>query len=143
MLSKTKTSKILSTLEDMYPLAECSLDFDDNHFHFLVRAILSAQCTDKRVNEVTRTLFDKYSTIAAFAEAEQEQLAQDIKTCGLYNAKSRNIINTSSILVEKYNGEVPVESEDLESLPGVGRKVARSAERRVGTECRSRWSQYH
>lgn len=124
MLSKTKTSKILSTLEDMYPLAECSLDFDDNHFYFLVRAILSAQCTDKRVNEVTRTLFDKYSTIAAFAEAEQEQLAQDIKTCGLYNAKSRNIINTSSILVEKYNGEVPVESEDLESLPGVGRKVA-------------------
>lgn len=124
MLSKVKVNKILSILEELYPSAECSLDFDDSDFHFLVRAILSAQCTDKRVNEVTRKLFDKYPTISAFAEAEQEALAKDIKTCGLYNAKSKNIIKTSQILGKVYNGQVPIDSKDLESLPGVGRKVA-------------------
>ncbi|NLT12135.1 MAG: endonuclease III [Clostridiaceae bacterium] len=124
MLSKAKVNIILSILEEMYPVAECSLDFDGNDFHFLVRAILSAQCTDKRVNEVTKTLFDKYPSVSSFAQAQQEALAKDIKTCGLYNSKSRNIIKTSQILEEMYDGQIPIESEDLESLPGVGRKVA-------------------
>ncbi len=115
---------ILSELEKLYPDASCSLDFDGDSFHFLVRSILSAQCTDKRVNHLTSTLFDKYPGMREFAAAETSELGEDIKSCGLYRAKSRAIKATSGILLERYDGHVPSESRDLESLPGVGRKVA-------------------
>jgi endonuclease-3 len=115
---------ILFELEKLYPVAACSLDFDGDSFHFLVRSILSAQCTDKRVNLLTATLFDKYPGMRDFAEAEMTELGEDIRSCGLYRAKSRAIKATSAILLEEYDGRVPSDSRDLERLPGVGRKVA-------------------
>ncbi len=115
---------ILSELEKLYPVAACSLDFDGDPFHFLVRSILSAQCTDKRVNILTSTLFEKYPGMREFADAETAELGEDIKSCGLYRAKSRAIKATSEILLDEYGGRIPSESRDLERLPGVGRKVA-------------------
>jgi len=121
---KDKVNIILSELERLYPNAVCSLDIDGDPFHFLVRSILSAQCTDKRVNLLTATLFEKYPNMLKFAEAETAELGEDIKSCGLYRAKSRALKATSAILLSKYEGRIPFESVDLERLPGVGRKVA-------------------
>ncbi|NLW89771.1 MAG: endonuclease III [Clostridiaceae bacterium] len=124
MKKRDKVRFILEELERMYPDAACSLTLDGNSFHFLVRAILSAQCTDKKVNELTDTLFEKYPDILDFAAAEQKVLGEEIRSCGLFRAKSKAIIATSFILAERFGGEIPSSSEDLISLPGVGRKVA-------------------
>lgn len=114
---------ILDRLAGLYPGARTELRYG-NTFQLLVAVMLSAQCTDRQVNKITASLFEKYGSPEDFAALEWEELARHIKGCGLYRNKSRNIVNTSRILVEKYGSRVPDKREDLEHLPGVGRKTA-------------------
>ena len=93
-------------------------------YELLIATILSAQCTDKRVNEVTKGLFVKYPTLESFAEASLPELEQDIKTCGFFNMKARQIKGAAEKLLSDFGGEVPSDIEGLTSLPGVGRKTA-------------------
>ena len=116
-------SKITSLLEQTYPTAKCELNYT-TVFELLVAVILSAQCTDKRVNEVTKTLFSVASTPYDFANMEQTKLEQLIFSCGFYRNKAKNIISASKAIVENYNGQVPEDFSALLSLPGVGRKTA-------------------
>jgi endonuclease-3 len=120
---RVPTKKILDTLHSLYPDAHCELNFE-TPFQLLIATILSAQCTDAKVNEVTKVLFKKYPNVDDYLHLSQEQLEQEIKSIGLYKNKSKNILETCRILYEKYNGEVPRTREELESLPGVGRKTA-------------------
>ncbi len=124
MRKKEKVTFVLKTLEDLYPDAVCSLDDDGSPFHLLVRAILSAQCTDKRVNEVSKSLFVEFPDAQAFSLSDEDTIGRRIKSCGLYKAKSRAILMTSSMLISQFNGEIPANRELLESFPGVGRKIA-------------------
>lgn len=114
---------VLSKLEEMYPKATSALNYK-NPFQLLVATILAAQCTDKRVNKITEKLFKKYPDPKAFAEADQKELEEDIKECGLFRNKSKNIIGTSKLLVENNNSEVPSNFDELIKLPGIGRKTA-------------------
>lgn len=107
----------------MYPNAGCELNYS-TPFELLVAVILSAQCTDKRVNKVTSTLFTKYSTPQSFADIPQETLENEIYTCGFYRNKAKNIINASREILLNFNGEVPDTVEQLLTLSGVGRKTA-------------------
>lgn len=118
-----RISKVLSVLENTYPEATTVLHFE-NPFQLLIATILAAQCTDKRVNQVTERLFKKYKSPEDFARADLYELQEDIKECGLFRNKSKNIIEASRELVEKYGGEVPADFEKLIKLPGVGRKTA-------------------
>lgn len=93
-------------------------------FELLVATILSAQCTDKRVNQVTKELFPKYPDPQSMAQADPEELSQIVHPCGCYQVKTKNLIGTSKLLVEKFGGEVPQTLEELTTLPGVGRKTA-------------------
>jgi endonuclease III len=95
-------------------------------FELLIASVLSAQCTDERVNETTPVLFQKYPTIEDFAQANQSELVEDIKSISLRNNKAKNIIRLSQILIEEFDGEVPNTLDELMSLPGVGRKIANS-----------------
>ncbi len=118
-----RLSKIISGLEKAYPDAHCEL----NHrspLDLLIATILSAQCTDKRVNIVTAQLFKKYPTAADYAKAPVAELEQDIKTTGFFRNKAKNIKAACQTLVEKYGGKVPQTMEDLTALGGVGRKTA-------------------
>lgn len=118
-----KTQSIIDRLESAYPTAKCELNYS-TVFELLVAVILSAQCTDKRVNEVTKTLFSVANTPEQFAKMEQESLEKLIFSCGFYRNKAKNIISASKAIVEDYNGEVPEDFSALLSLPGVGRKTA-------------------
>ena len=113
----------MDLLEKMHPEAECELAFS-TPYQLLVAVILSAQCTDKRVNVVTKELFRKHPTPESILTLSQEALEQEIKSCGFYHNKAKNILAATSILVEKYGGEVPRDRDSLEKLPGVGRKTA-------------------
>lgn len=110
-------------LDLLYPDAGCALHFS-SALELLVAVILSAQCTDVRVNIVTKTLFQKYRTASDFASASQEELEDDIHSTGFYHNKAKNIRECCRILDEKYGGSVPQEMDALVSLPGVGRKTA-------------------
>ena len=123
MITKADSEKILSELRIMHPNAGCELGYS-TVFELLVAVILSAQCTDKRVNEVTEKLFKVYNTPQQFAALSVEQLKPYIFSCGFYNNKGNNIIAMSRELVEKYGGEVPEDFDKLVSLSGVGRKTA-------------------
>ncbi|NOS68084.1 MAG: endonuclease III [Candidatus Peribacteraceae bacterium] len=116
-------STVLSTLEKLHEPPRTFLDFD-SPFHLLVATILSAQCTDKRVNMVTPALFKKYPLPQDFLAVPEEELRRDIFTCGHYNNKAKYLRETSRILVEKFNSEVPQTMEELLTLLGVGRKTA-------------------
>ncbi len=120
---KTATDIIMSELSRMYPDARTELVFE-NPFQLLIAAMLSAQCTDKQVNKITPGLFAKYRSPADFAALSPEELAEDIKGCGLFRNKSKNIVSACKILVEKHGSKVPDNVEDLRLLPGVGRKTA-------------------
>lgn len=100
----------------------CYLNHDDG-WQLLIATIMSAQCTDARVNEVTKTLFVKYPSVKAFAEAELTELENDIHSVGFYHNKAKNIIGCCQMLLSKYNGEVPSDIEELTKLPGIGRKT--------------------
>jgi len=115
--------EILAILENEYSDATTALHFR-SPFELLVATILSAQCTDKQVNKVTAELFQRYNTPEDFAALDQEILEGLIKSCGFYKTKARNIIKTSQILVEQYQSKVPAEIDELQKLPGVGRKTA-------------------
>lgn len=115
--------KILSILNKTYPDAKTGLDYR-NAFELLIATILSAQCTDVRVNKVTKKLFEKYKVPGDFARADIKELQQDIKECGLYRNKSKNIKKTSQMLIKEHDGKVPADFDELTKLPGVGRKTA-------------------
>lgn len=116
-------NKILDILEATYPDAKCELDYT-TAFELLIATILSAQCTDVRVNKVTGELFKKYNTAEAFSKLSIEEISEEIKSCGLYKSKAEKIKQTSQKLCEFYDGEVPDEMDKLIELPGVGRKTA-------------------
>jgi endonuclease-3 len=116
-------NKLINFLELHYKTARCSLNYS-TPFQLLVATILSAQCTDERVNKVTSVLFKKYKEPRDFLNISLEELMTIIKPTGFYRNKAKNIKELSSILVEKYKGEVPSNIEDLVKLPGVGRKTA-------------------
>ena len=107
----------------MYPAATCALHHS-NAWELLVATILSAQCTDKRVNEVTPGLFRRYPTIRDFAAASQEEMAQDIRSTGFFNNKAKSVIGAARKILADYNGEVPREMDALLSVPGAARKTA-------------------
>ncbi len=123
MTRKDRALKYMRILEETYPDAECSLEAVDP-LQLLISVQLAAQCTDARVNIVTKTLFPKYPDVYAFANADLEELEQDIKPTGFYRNKAKNIIGCCQRLIEAYGGEVPDNMDDLLSLPGVGRKTA-------------------
>lgn len=93
-------------------------------YELLFSTILSAQCTDERVNQVTKNLYKKYDSLEAFAKADVDELAKDIYSLGFYRAKSKNLVACAKVLLEKYNGDLPKSLEELVALPGVGRKTA-------------------
>lgn len=116
-------NKILDILEETYPDAQCELNYK-TPFELLIATILSAQCTDIRVNKVTSELFINYNTPSDFANLNIEELGDMIRSCGLYKSKSEKIISTSKDIIKKYNGEVPNTLDELTKLAGVGRKTA-------------------
>jgi len=119
----TRVRAILEKLEEAYPAATCALRHD-NPFQLLISTILSAQCTDERVNQVTATLFPKYPSAKAFAYANPKELEQDIRPTGFFRNKTKSIIGASKKIVEEFQGEVPKSMEQLLTLPGVARKTA-------------------
>jgi len=122
-MKKDNVKEILDILEETYPDAKCEL-VHKNPFELLIATVLSAQTTDKKVNEVTKKMFNKYKTPYDFIKLKQEELEKEIKEIGLYKNKSKNIIGLSNMLINEFNGEVPKTKEELIKLPGVGRKTA-------------------
>ena len=118
-----RMGEILKVFEREYPEATCSLNYA-TPFQLLIATILSAQCTDERVNKVTPALFKKYPDAHAMAKAKQEQIEKLIKTCGFFRSKAQSILETSTTLVEKHGGLVPRTLDELTPLRGVGRKTA-------------------
>ncbi len=120
---RSRARKVLGLLSREFPGAATALTFHDP-FQLLVATILSAQCTDERVNKVTPGLFTKYPDARRFAAASQAELEQEIRSTGFYRNKAKNILACSRALMERHGGEVPPEMEALVALPGVGRKTA-------------------
>jgi endonuclease-3 len=114
---------ILAQLDRDYPVAECALDHD-NPLQLLAATILSAQCTDERVNIVTKTMFPRYPTARAYAEADPAELESVIRSTGFFRNKTKNLIGMGAGLVERFGGKVPRTMDELLSLPGVARKTA-------------------
>jgi endonuclease-3 len=118
-----RVTKIIKLLDEMYPSPTVPLRHS-NPWELLVATILSAQCTDKRVNEVTPGLFRKYPTISDFANASQPELAQDIRSTGFFNNKSKSLIGAARRILSEFGGEVPKTMEELLTVPGAARKTA-------------------
>ena len=123
MYNKNDAKKVIQILKDYYPDAKCSLDFT-TPFEMVIATILSAQCTDERVNKTTPYIFSKYSTPEDFANMDIKELEALIHPCGFYKNKAKNIKACSHKLINEFNGVVPQTAEELMSLPGVGRKTA-------------------
>ena len=124
MTIKQKALKVYEQLKKLYPDAECTLYHDGDPWKLLVMARLSAQCTDARVNIVSKTLFEEIPDVYAMAKAPQERVEAFVKSCGLYRTKAKSLIEMSKQLIEKFDGEVPDDFDDLMSLSGVGSKIA-------------------
>ena len=120
---KNNSEFFIKELNNLYPNAKCELKHR-SHFQLLIAVILSAQTTDEKVNKVTKVLYSKYPDAKTLANADINEVEEIIKPIGLFRNKAKNIIAVSNILVEKYGGKVPNSRQDLESLPGVGRKTA-------------------
>ncbi|KKT88228.1 MAG: Endonuclease III [Candidatus Moranbacteria bacterium GW2011_GWC2_45_10] len=120
---KKRAAKISRKLKELFPDAKIALNFKSN-WELLVAVILSAQCTDKKVNEVTEKLFKKYRKLEDYTETDIAEFEKDIYQTGFYRAKAKNILATAKIIKEKYRGDVPCEMEKLVELPGVARKTA-------------------
>ena len=118
-----RTREIIGILEKEYPDAKTALKFT-NPLELLVATVLSAQCTDERVNKVTHDLFRKYRSAEDYARADQSELEEDVRPTGFYRNKAKAIKGLSTDLVEKFNGRIPADLDDLVSLRGVGRKTA-------------------
>ena len=124
VMTKKEIARLaVDALKAEYPDSICSLEYTDP-LQCLVATRLSAQCTDARVNMVTPALFERYTCAADFAESTPEELAEYIKSCGLYKTKSKDIVAMARVLCEQYDGEVPDSLEALIALPGIGRKTA-------------------
>lgn len=123
MTRKEIVSLAVEELEKLYPDIECSLEYE-KPYELLIATRLAAQCTDARVNIVTKDLFVKYPSLEAFAEADLKELEQDVKPCGFYHTKAKSIIEMSKALLNDFDGVVPDTMEELLSLSGVGRKTA-------------------
>lgn len=124
MNKKEKANHIIGLLEKRYPDPECGLFWDGDPYRLLVMAILSAQCTDARVNEVAKTLFKRFPTVGSMADAELSDIEAEIRSVGLYHSKALALKKCCKRVSEVYGGKVPYEMEDLLTLRGVGRKVA-------------------
>ena len=120
---KARLNRILAELDKLYPNATCALNHS-NAWELLAATILSAQCTDERVNKVTPGLFKKYPTVAAMAAASQDELAQDIRSTGFFNNKARSLIGAAKKLMADHDGQVPRSMEELLKVPGAARKTA-------------------
>ena len=120
---KARTKKIVEILKETYPDAKCELNYE-TPLQLLVATVLSAQTTDKKVNEVTKELFKDYPDLDAFLEITNDELEERIKQIGLYRNKSKNLILMFRQIKEKFNGEVPTTMEGITSLAGAGRKTA-------------------
>lgn len=120
---KARLQQILAALDQLYPAATCALHHT-NAWELLVATILSAQCTDKRVNEVTPGLFRKYPTMQDFAAVKQEELAQDIRSTGFFNNKAKSVIGAARKLLTDFGGEIPRDIQQLLTVPGAARKTA-------------------
>ena len=116
-------AEIVKNFNKLFPDARCELDYK-TPYELLVAVILSAQCTDKRVNIVTKELFKKYNTPQAMLSLSQSQLEEKIHSCGFFRNKAKNILQASSDIINRFNGQVPSNFDDLCSLSGVGRKTA-------------------
>lgn len=123
ILSKEDIKIVIDKLLERFPDAKAELDHT-NAFELLVATILSAQCTDVQVNKTTEPLFKELKTPEDYLELSEEELGKRIHSCGFYKTKSKNILATCELLIEKFNGEVPGTLEELTTLPGVGRKTA-------------------
>ncbi len=123
MAQRNRARKILKRLRRTYPGLRCAIHFS-NPWELLVATILSAQCTDKRVNQVTPALFRKYPRITDYLRADPRQLQKEIRSTGFYKNKAKNILGAARKIMGKFQGEVPADLEDLITLPGVGRKTA-------------------
>jgi endonuclease-3 len=120
---KERVARILAALDQRYPNAVCALNHQDA-WQLLVATILSAQCTDERVNKVTPALFRKYPAIRDFAAARQEELARDIHSTGFFNNKAKSIIGAARVILEEFGGEIPRSIDQLLRVPGAARKTA-------------------
>ncbi len=120
---KARIAAILQTLDEMYPDVTCALHHT-NPWELLVATILSAQCTDERVNKVTPGLFAKYPAIEDFAHVSREELAQDIHSTGFFNNKAKSIVGAAQRILNTFNGEIPQNIDDLLTVPGAARKTA-------------------
>ena len=120
---RASVMKIIELLEKEYPDAKTALEYS-NPLELLVATMLSAQCTDKRVNAVTKSLFKKYKTAIDYADADLGELEEDVRPTGFYRNKARNIKKSCRLLVEKFNSQVPETMDELLKLPGVARKTA-------------------
>jgi len=119
-----KVKGILAVLDELYPFNfECFLDYEEP-WQLLIATILSAQCTDERVNQVTKLLFKKYPALRDFAQADYAVLCEDIHSTGFYRMKAKHIKESAAILLSEHNAELPSSIEALTALPGVGRKTA-------------------
>ncbi len=122
-IRRTRTKWVIATLKKLFPEAECALNHE-SAFQLLVATILSAQCTDERVNQATPELFRTYPDAAALAKASQEDVERIVKPLGFFRNKAANIRGMAQALVERFHGEIPQDIEELITLPGVGRKTA-------------------
>ncbi|RVU54541.1 endonuclease III [Anaerosphaera multitolerans] len=123
LLTKKEAKEVLEILEKCYPDAQCELNHN-SPFELLVATILSAQCTDVRVNIITSEMFKKYNTPMDYLELGLENIEELIKSCGFYRNKAKSIYMSSKKIIEEFNGEVPQTIEELMTLPGVGKKTA-------------------
>ena len=123
MTKKQRALEVIECLKKRYPDADCTLDYDQA-WKLLVSVRLAAQCTDARVNIVVETLYDKYPTVKALAQASPEEIEEIVRPCGLGKSKARDISACMKILDEQYDGNVPDDFQALLKLPGVGRKSA-------------------
>ena len=123
MNKKEKAKAIIDILKQRYDDAACALHYAKD-YELMIAVRLSAQCTDARVNMVTPSLYQKFPTLEAFANATYEEVGDAIRSCGFYNTKSKDIVECAKILLEKHGGKVPGTMEELTALPGIGRKTA-------------------
>ena len=121
---RERLALIIERLKEVYPEAECALEYEGDPWRLLVMARLSAQCTDARVNIVSRELFDVFPTARDMMEGELSEIERIVKPCGLYRMKAKNIKDCAEIIVTKYGGRIPDNMDELLTLPGVGRKIA-------------------
>lgn len=123
MRTPEQVQEIIVRLEDAYPLAECSLEYEKD-YELLFSVRLAAQCTDARVNMITPALFERFPTLEAFAEADVSEVETYIHSCGFFRSKAKDIVNCAQVLLLQHGGRVPDTMEELVKLPGVGRKTA-------------------